>query len=121
MSGPWTRASRGALDSGLPAVPGLPGCTPHRSCRLASYLPQLSLGKRTPAPHALLGSQEHSWGTQSHLGMEGPARKTLPFWLWAWVSAYSLPAAAHRLLSPCWPHLPWGCSPLTGPTHLGTH
>ena len=74
MSGPWTRASRGALAWVLPAVPGLPGCTLQSSCRLASYSPQLSRGKPTPAPHALLGSQEHSWGTQSHLGMEGPAR-----------------------------------------------
>lgn len=119
-----------ALDLSQLGCPGLsppcsswiPCCTPHRSCRLASYSPQLGFGKPTPAPHALLGSQEHSQGTQSHLVTEGPARKTLPFWLWAWVSAYILPAATQRLHSPCFPLAsPWGCSPLAGPTHLRIH
>ena len=108
-----------ALDLSQLGCPGLsppcsswiPCCTPHRSCRLASYSPQLGFGKPTPAPHALLGSQEHSQGTQSHLGTEGPARKTLPFWLWAWVSAYILPAATQRLHSPCFPPPPPGGVP----------
>ena len=61
-----------ALDLSQLGCPGLsppcsswiPCCTPHRSCRLASYSPQLGFGKPTPAPHALLGSQEHSQGTE---------------------------------------------------------
>lgn len=70
-----------ALDLSQLGCPGLsppcsswiPCCTPHRSCRLASYSPQLGFGKLTPAPHALLGSQEHSQGTQATW-----ARRVLP-------------------------------------------
>ena len=70
-----------ALDLSQLGCPGLsppcsswiPCCTPHRSCRLASYSPQLGFGKPTPAPHALLGSQEHSQGTQATW-----ARRVLP-------------------------------------------
>ena len=97
-----------ALDPSQPGCPGLsPPCSPRPPWLHPSYeLPSGLLFTPTrpweadPSPSRSAGLTGTQPGHTSHLGTEGPARKTLPFWLWAWVSAYILPAATQRLLSP---------------------
>ena len=112
-----------ALDLSQLGCPGLsppcsswiPCCTPHRSCRLASYSPQLGFGKPTPAPHALLGSQEHSQGTQATW-----ARRVLPGKPCLSGSGPGSPPTSFLLplrgcIAPASPRLPLGVFPTRGP------